>query len=155
MNHNELDRLLVDALREFGHLVPLACTPRGPLDPTQVAIEVAVPQDPGWSARPKKNVRKDLVIWSEPASTNWVGGSPLAVLEWKSLNNVGVVERVRAKREQHELDIKWLCGATERLPGLSGYAVFVDLVGALPTVECTAIRGGARLGDLRSYPWSG
>jgi hypothetical protein len=54
----------------FGHLLRLGCPPRGNLDPTQIGIEVAVPQLPYWGKNPKRDVRKDLVIWPKSVSGN-------------------------------------------------------------------------------------
>lgn len=67
----------------FGHLLR-QCKPGGVLyDPTQVAIEVAVPQIPGQrnltgSSRSKAQVCKDIVIWPRPGMVTWgPQGKPL------------------------------------------------------------------------------
>lgn len=44
---------------------------------------------------------------------------PLAVIEWKSFNSIGVRERVAAKRSEAEQDVKWLIAATAISPGQS------------------------------------
>jgi len=139
---NELVNLFV-----FGHLLRLASVNPSVLQPGQIGIEVAVPQLPDWGTRPKKDVRKDLVIWPAPRTTCWAGprihgAPPLAVMEWKTINSVGVPENVLAKRREHASDIDWLTRMTRRWPGVLGYAVFVDLRESSFTMECQLIREG-------------
>lgn len=131
----------------FGHLVKLAASLPGVLSLDQIGIEVAVPRLPDWGDRPKKDVRKDLVIWPAPRSTCWAGpcqhgAAPLAVMEWKTLNNVGVPERVAAKRAEHLRDIEWLTRMSRRSADCWGYAVFVDLRTAEKSIECRRVRDG-------------
>jgi hypothetical protein len=169
MNFADLDALILSSLDElrlylashdwrgrenelvnlfaFGHLLPRACPPNGMLDPTQFAIEVALPQLPDWGKSPKRDVRKDLIIWREPRITNWTKrenkeSAALAVIEWKSLNNIGIKERVAAKKREHEGDIDWLRRTTARSASLSGYAIFADLTSSPPTLACTVVRSG-------------
>jgi hypothetical protein len=139
---NELINLFV-----FGHLLPAACPPNGSVDPTQIGIEVAVPQLADWGENPKTNVRKDLVIRRSPRATSWTRHegalSPvLAILEWKSLNNVGVPESAPQKRREHQSDIGWLTRMTAQAAGVSGYAVFADLTSNPPVISCTVVRSG-------------
>jgi len=134
------------SLYAFGFLLPRACAPAGPLRSTQIGIEVAVPQVTNWSPKQKADVRKDLVIWRYPDMTHWnrseeTPNPVLAIMEWKSLNNVGVKESPAQKRRDHEKDVDWLSRATSAESGLTGYAIFVDLQRAA-TVSCRIIRGG-------------
>jgi len=77
----------VVSLYAFGFLAP-RCEPDSVLrSPTQIGLDVAVPQLPGPDR--KKLVCKDLVIWPEPASNCWDESGlatrrPIAVLEWKA-----------------------------------------------------------------------
>ncbi|MHB8839529.1 MAG: hypothetical protein ACYC7F_11325 [Gemmatimonadaceae bacterium] len=92
-------------------------------------------------------MRKDLVLWREPDTNNWTpeggnGARALAVMEWKSLNNVGVTESHPKKRRQHQGDIEWLCRMTARSPMVTGYAVLVDLVSKPTIVTHVVVRNG-------------
>jgi len=144
------------SLFAFGFLLRHACPP---LEPTQIGIEVAVPQVPGWSPRHKADVRKDLVLWRYPEMTNWneTPGTPdpiLAVLEWKSLNNIGIQERPAQKRGEHQSDVDWLLRSTRAKSRMSGYAVMVDTSAPI-TVTCRIVRGGSEIGPpncFRPYP---
>lgn len=141
---NELVNLFV-----FGHLLRLGCPPKGRLDPTQIGIEVAVPQLLVRKPGAKKAVRKDLVIWRLPRTTFW-SKSPdgdecpmLAVMEWKSLNNVGAKENKHRKQEiftKHDID--WLQCSTRQHPGMIGYAVFVDLASPRRMIKCHRVFDG-------------
>jgi hypothetical protein len=66
-------------LYTFACLLARACRPGGPLDPTQLGIEVAVPQLRGRSNRHQPDVRKDSVIWRPPRATKWMAASPAQV----------------------------------------------------------------------------
>ena len=118
----------------FGHLVPL-CQPESVLvDPTQIGIEVAVPQLPGEER--KAQVCKDLVIWPRPRMTCWDDASqptvaPLAILEWK----VG-------RPEVYSADVDWLCAFTAAWPGTIGYAVALNLQHRAFLLSCTRIEAG-------------
>jgi hypothetical protein len=95
-------------------------------DPTQIAIEAAVPSHP--SLNVKGRVCKDLVLWPEPKMTCWnqsweVVNYPLAIMEWKAF-------RLRSSRPlvSHE-DIDWLKQySARRPPSFVGYAVSLDLL---------------------------
>jgi hypothetical protein len=171
MRFDELDEIVLAALRDvqvflrqsawrgrenelvslfaFGHLLRLGCRPKGPLEPTQIAIEVAVPQVSGWSSRQKAVVRKDLVVWRAPAMTAWteapIAQDPvLAVLEWTALNNVNGESLRTKKLRKYDLDVRWLSQATASRPSMSGYAILVDLVAPV-TITCRLVRGGAEI----------
>jgi hypothetical protein len=138
-----------------GHLLRVRSRNGHGVDPLQVGIEVAVPQIAGTSRRRKPDVRKDLVVWHQPRATCWSAPrlhaeAPLAVLEWKSMNNVGVAESEPRKRREFAHDVEWLCSATEHFPDLLGYAVFVDLRASSPSVECQCVASGIAGPEKRS-----
>ena len=131
----------------LGFLMPRICPPGGNLDPTQIGIEVAVPQVAEPGKRRTADVRKDLVLWRAPRTTNWTPSVPsesrvLAVMEWKSLNNTGIAERTPAKHRTHESDIRWLQAATSLDTAMNGYAVLADLRAKSFVVRCTIVRAG-------------
>jgi len=70
-----------------GFLYP-KITSEGPIfDPTQIGIEIGIPQGKGLGK--KQSVRKDLVIWPRPEMTTWnlewkAEHFPIAVIEWKA-----------------------------------------------------------------------
>lgn len=137
-------------LYALGYLMPRLCVAGGPFVPTHLGIEVAVPQLPGRSNRKDPDVRKDLVIWRSPSITTWMSpnatpSAVLAVMEWKLINNIGRPERPTQKRREHESDVAWLLASSERLVGLTGYAVFVDLQARPAPFELTIVRAGAVL----------
>ena len=130
-----------------GHLMRVVADSGTSLDPMQIGIEVAVPQIAEPTARHRRDVRKDLVIWRRPKQTCWIGPRqhgepPLAILEWKSMNNVGVPESEPKKRREFAADVNWLRAATRRSPDLLGYAVFVDLRPTTPKVEYQGVIDG-------------
>jgi len=111
----------------FRYLVP-ACKAGDFLHtPTQIAIEVAVPQlDPRTvksltkRATAKTQVCKDLVIWPRPGMTCWdLEGHPTvypsAILEWKF-----------GGRTLFEFDMQWLQEYSKVVDGFVGYAIQVD-----------------------------
>lgn len=116
----------------LGHLVPL-CSANSILQkPTQIGIEVAVPQLKGRSGKRKKSrVCKDVVIWPKPSMTCWGHhGSercyPLAVLEWKSLNRNDCRTVCAKKRHEHTTDLRWLTAMSSLASPFVGYAILVD-----------------------------
>ncbi|HNQ24823.1 MAG TPA: hypothetical protein PKK06_17215 [Phycisphaerae bacterium] len=124
------------SLYVFGFLQK-ACRQGGILrDPTQIGIEVALPQLPG--PRRKKNVCKDLVIWTEPAMTCWDASGkainrPIAIMEWK-----------RGPGDTAEGDISWLCEYCKYASPFVGYSVVLDVDGLHPRgLRCARIAGGA------------
>jgi len=104
------------SLYAFGFLQK-HCKPKSVLrDPTQIGIEVAVPQLPKPGA--KSQVCKDLVIWKKPGMTCWDRRGkptrhPLAILEWKVNLKKGI-----------EADIDWLSAYSEERPKFAGFSVF-------------------------------
>lgn len=94
-------------------------------DATQIGIEVAVPS---WKEDNKKRqVNKDLIIWTEPKQTCWdsqwnLSNYPLVVMEWK------VFHRGKTRPSMCIRDVDWLQKYSERHQGLFvGYAVSLDL----------------------------
>ena len=138
----------------FEHLLPEGAKLQPPLKPGQVGVEVAVPQHPPHGGKRRQpNVCKDVVIWPHPRMTTWTTlGQPLcypsAVIEWKTLNNIGVRERPAAKRAEFVRDREWMCAATCRCPQMRGYVVWLDLTKAPRVVECTCVASG-----VASEPW--
>ena len=136
------------SLFAFGHLVPAATPPHGPFAPSQLGIEVAVPQlKTVGGRRTKPDVCKDLVVWSQPRSTCWKEPGdnsryPLAVLEWKSLNNVGRRERRSQKLREHEGDLAWLSATSRLVSPFIGYAILVDLAGPGISLQCSRVESG-------------
>lgn len=88
--------------------------PNGPIDVAQLGIEVAVRQLD--DIQGKEVVRKDLVVWSKPNETAWVGRKPLnrpiAVIEFKVNDD-----------RKCSPDIEWLTAYTRTNPGVLGYSV--------------------------------
>ena len=134
----------IKSLYAFGHLVA-ECRPGTFLhDPAQIALDSAVPQIPPdaqqalshGTGRPKRAVAKDLIIWPAPGMTSWVGGAsavaPAVVMEWK-LNRSGVFG----------YDVDWLTRFTALHPGVTGYAVTVDLRPRGPLLTCARVVQGA------------
>lgn len=123
----------------IGHLIRL-CRPGTILhDPTQVGIEVAVPQLGGGDK--KAQVCKDLVIWPRPHMTCWdverqPTVAPLAVIEWKA--NMPSI---------YGPDVEWLKAFTGRWPGTVGYAITVDLQRRQFLMSCTRVEAGVSQPD--------
>lgn len=114
-----------DCVNLFAHgfLFPHIKTGAAIEDFTQVAIEVPVPQAPGYGI--KQAVTKDLVIWPSPRFITWDEEwravlPPMAVMEWKC----------RRKRSGHpplhQPDIEWLKHYSRHFPNCTGYAVTVN-----------------------------
>ena len=122
----------------FGHLLPLVGRPPL-LHPTQIGIEVAVPQ----LSRPgaKAQVNKDLVLWSEPRQTCWDASgrpvvAPRAVLEWKC-----------GARELAGRDLEWLVAFSRLHQGFTGFSVCFRAAGAASAVSAVRCEEG------RSHEW--
>lgn len=138
------------SLYAFGHLAKHVR--RGTIlsQLTQIGIEVAVRQLPPDKEhpKPKKDVRKDLVIWPAPGMTLWKANvphhEPLAVMEWKVNHYLSRASHQQNRRE-HEGDIRWLC-ATSLRPGMTdfvGYAVLVENTQVPKRLICTRVHAGA------------
>lgn len=135
------------SLYAFGYLQRHTRPGRFLRDPTQIGIEVRVPQlkEPGRKAR----VTKDLVIWQEPWMTCWDADRrpvqyPAAIVEWK-VNE--------AKVSEH--DVAWLCKFSTDLDHFVGYAVCMDLLQRNFRLSCTRIHRGQAQPDwllLRTSP---
>jgi hypothetical protein len=129
----------------LGHLARF-CKPGSILkDPTQIGIEVAVPQLDG--PKRKQQVTKDLVIWSEPRMTCWNEDwepvqYPLAILEWKVYRHGS---RGRAKISKYDLD--WLCKFSADLDTFTGYAVTLDLLAKRFHLTCTRVHRGQAVAE--------
>lgn len=141
------------SLFAFQHLLPVGAISRPALKPGQIGIEVAVPQHRPHGGRHRKaNVCKDLVIWPAERMTTWMGSDstpayPLAAMEWKTLNDIGVAERVAAKRREAEADAEWLKRATAIAPTMRGYGVLVDLRKRPVALSCRIFGGGRLAGE--------
>jgi len=127
----------------FGHLLK-HCLPSTVLsDPTQIAIEVAVPQVPeqkelSGKATSKVQVCKDIVIWPTPRLTCWDADGralvrPLAIIEWK-----------HGKSAVSEPDVTWLRRFSARTPDFVGYAVCTNGSPDRPALSCTRLFMGER-----------
>jgi hypothetical protein len=115
------------------------CLPRGPLrEAGQVAIEVGVPQPPGY---PCAATRRDLVIWSHSGLTCWDADwkpvhHPLAILEWK-------VHRIGRRNRDQPHEREWLRRYTAWQAGRVAYAVEIDLSRKAPTLTCSRFHAGS------------
>ena len=142
-------------LYAFGHLAKQVLAGTIFSDVGQIGIEVAVRQLPKevllkWNPkteRPKKDVRKDLVIWPSPRMCLWQDNvpcnEPLAVMEWK-------VNRVRDRaahpknRRDYALDVNWLRETSARsgMEKFIGYAVLVENTQKTKSLTCTRVQAG-------------
>jgi hypothetical protein len=109
------------SLYVFGHLLPLCQSDRPLFDPTQIAIEVGVPQPPGYV---KTAANRDVVIWERPCSSCWnLDGAetahPMAIVEWK-------VHRHRRRNREVPRERKWLREYCAWQPQVLAYAVELE-----------------------------
>jgi hypothetical protein len=82
-------------------------------DPAQIAIEVRVKQI---KENGKKEVCKDLIIWSQPNQTVWGDHNfPLCIMEWKHRNKL-----------PYEYDVDWLEKYTASYENCFGIALNVE-----------------------------
>ena len=82
-------------------------------DPGQIAIEVRVKQI---KENGKKEVCKDLVIWSQPNQTVWSNYNvPLCIMEWK-----------HRTKFPYEYDVDWLENYTTCYENCFGIAINVE-----------------------------
>ncbi len=126
----------------FGHLVR-HCRPGAFLhDPTQIAIEVAVPQvdsQTSFSGRAasKLQVCKNVVLWPGPRMTCWDAAGaptvmPASVIEWK--HGVG---------EASGHGVEWLTAFSARLDDFVGYAVCTNRGGTQASrLSCARVYQG-------------
>jgi len=92
----------------------------------------------------KKQVCKDVVIWSESGRTYWDGAwsrpinDPAAILEWKVATPKS---RLRCGPERSK-DVAWLRRFAGRLPAASfvGYSVLLTLSDSAPTLDVLRVR---------------
>jgi hypothetical protein len=106
----------------FGHLLRQIRPSSFLCDPTQIAIDVAVPQVLGQAhlsgkLTSKGQVCKDVVIWPRPRMTCWDASGrptirPASILEWK--HNEGEVSCY---------DVEWLQAFSAETEHFVGYAV--------------------------------
>ncbi|MEW5980145.1 MAG: hypothetical protein AB1898_30490 [Acidobacteriota bacterium] len=127
------------SLYAFGFL-QRECAASGPLvDPTQIGIEVgaASTSRKGRNAR----IRKDLVIWPQPAMNCWFprhvsSNKPLAILEWK-------VCRPDARTPRGaEHDFAWLTAHTASDPECIAYSVEMNLATEVPSLVVRRFHAG-------------
>ena len=126
----------------FGHLLR-HCRPCTFLhDPTQIAIEVAVPQVAGQArvtGKPtsKRQVCKDIVVWPRPRMTCWDAAGeptvrPTSVIEWK-----------HDEPDVSPYDVDWLAEFSAGAGDFVGYAVCTNLRSAHGfRLSCTRIYQG-------------
>ena len=113
-----------DCVNWFAHGHLLARCPASSFrHPTQIGIEVGVPQPPGVGQ--KGAAKKDLVIWPEPWMSTWTADwrparIPTVVMEWKLCH-----ARKRLIGCAH--DRRWVEGFARWQPGSLGLTVIVDL----------------------------
>jgi hypothetical protein len=120
------------SLYAFGYLQNYCKSESFLRDPTQIGIEVAVPQLK--QQKRKNQVCKDLVIWPEPGTTCWDQNwqpvhHPVAILEWKA-NSTKVSEK----------DVDWLREFSTDLENFIGYALCLDLDNRNFRLKCARIR---------------
>jgi hypothetical protein len=119
------------------------CRPDGVFrHPTQIAIEVGVPQPPGYT---KPTTHRDLVIWSEPGSTCWSPTwapvcHPLAIVEWK-------VHRPGRRNVEVLKERAWLRAYCAWVPATVAYAIEVEWSPETFTVTCSRFQGTTEVAD--------
>jgi hypothetical protein len=132
------------SLFAFGFLVP-KCGQAGLLmSPTQIGLDVGVPQLSGASR--KTVVCKDLVVWPEPAGVCWnengtATRKPLAILEWKARTNM-----------LSHYDEEWLRNFSADSPTFVGVAISLDPRGAATTLTASRAKEGALTPDWLRFP---
>lgn len=162
----ELDKILIEALQEFkkginkddwigreneavnlftfSYLLKKIKPSSVLFDSGQIGIEVAVPQlNLDKEKNNKKQVRKDLVIWSKPGMTCFDNNKnpvnyPMAILEWKFK---GFREKQRNKDEQFKCDINWLKKYSLN-SNILGYAVMVNCIKKGYTLKVVRVVNG-------------
>lgn len=104
--------------------------------PTQVTIEVGVPQPPGYT---KPTTNRDLVIWSTPGATCWNQEwapvcHPLAIVEWKE-------HRPRRPNVEVLKERAWLRAYSAWAPDTVAYAVEMHWSPETFTICCSRFQG--------------
>lgn len=129
-----------DWVNRYAHSYLLKhCAP--PLhDAGQIAIEVGVPQPPGYT---KRATRRDLVIWARSGLTCWGDDwkpvhHPLAIVEWK-------VHRPRYRNRYQPQEREWLRRYTQWQTATVAYAVEIDLGGISHTLICSRFYAGTEV----------
>lgn len=116
------------------------CSQDGPLtEYTQIGIEVAVAQPPGFDKR--RSVRRDVVIWRKPNGTCWRYAAkddplvpdfhPASIIEWKVRRGV-----------PSEVDKAWLLAYSSSHMAFVGYAVTLDFSNRKFQLHVARIRRG-------------
>jgi hypothetical protein len=131
-------------------------------DACQIGIEVAVQQLPKevllkWNPkvqRPKKDVRKDLVIWPSARMCLWKDkescNEPLAIMEWKVNHFRNRAAHPKNLRD-YPLDVNWLreTSLREGMGNFIGYAVLLENTRTPKTLTCMRVQAGAEWEFLR------
>jgi hypothetical protein len=122
------------SLYAFGYLQQHCKSGSFLFDPTQIGIEMAVPQIK--STNSKEQVCKDLVIWPQPFMTCWNEKKvpclyPTVIMEWKANKSVVSAD-----------DVRWLQSYSTQLPDFVGYAVCLDLLKRSFELSCSRICKG-------------
>ena len=122
----------------FSHLLNQVGCNRALYDPGQIAIEVAVPQNPDQveltnRSKQKPQVCKDIVLWDKPADTCWDANGlpskrPMCIIEWK--HNVACFS---------SYDVKWLSDFSKGDPDFVGYAVLTVAKNSGISLSCTRV----------------
>ncbi|MBX3303515.1 MAG: hypothetical protein KF693_14970 [Nitrospira sp.] len=116
------------SLFAFGYLIKQCQPGHIFFDPAQVGIEVRVPRPDLLGL--KREICKDLVVWSSPGATCWdTDNWPMAVLEWKANQ-----DRVYVK------DVEWLVAFSSGRPNFVGYAICLDLEKRNFRLSCTRVQ---------------
>ncbi len=110
-------------------------------DPTQIGIEVAVPQISSQKrltgkTASKGQVCKDIVIWRFPMEACWDDRGkptkhPLCIIEWK--HNAHVYS---------QYDMEWLKEYSSSVGDFVGYAVLSEWPSNYRTIQCSRIESG-------------
>jgi len=140
-----------DWVNRFAHCYLLKhCTPNGPLyEAGQIAIEVGVPQPPGYLA---PATRRDLVIWPSPGLTCWDAEwrpihHPIAIVEWK-------VHRPGRRNRDQPRKREWLRRYTQWQTEPVAYAVEINLGCTPNTLTCSRFHAGAEVDVWLCLPTS-
>ncbi|HXI12319.1 MAG TPA: hypothetical protein VNM92_06705 [Thermoanaerobaculia bacterium] len=166
------DIIIADSLRDFASEMPSRgwfgkehdwvnryahgyllkhCTPDGPLrEAAQIAIEVGVPQPPGYSA---VAARRDLTIWPEAGQSCWdcdwkAVHHPLVVMEWK-------VHRPGRRNKEVKHERAWLRAYTAWRTDTVAYSVEADLTAARHQLTSNRFVNGIEQSNWLSFEVGG